>query len=430
MALGFLSIVFLIFSCVPSSTGGTVCEEGSTTLNPSDITGTSLCTAIESLPPTTNGGSSSVLCLRPEATSSSSSLSLGFDTPCFIGRSVKIQCVGGTSFRCLSRTDGCFSILVPQLSVEFEGCLFVGGGLKVAESTSNISLTRCTMDGLNAQPLVDVWTAHVVTIVDSVFMNGYVNAVLFGGGCLSLRGVRGGIWMHNVTTRNCVAARNGGCVAISGDNSTAISPLDPIPFDQYGGDVVIRGMVAEYCSTLGSRGGSLALYYMTNVQMENVTLRHGWSKTSEGCLLMVHLGPGYTKLSMVTIHNCTASYGQNACATISPRMSSMLEITDLTVSNCSSVMWHAGIEISGASQGYFQHLDVRHVDNGACLFLSDSLNFMVKDVYIEDCFSTSDGGLMSHNITNAGYETIVISNTFGNAAFRASNVRNSTFRNI
>eukprot|EP00759_Apiculatamorpha_spiralis_P000887 PhF_6_TR10367/c0_g2_i4/m.16108 len=127
--------------------------------------------------------------------------------------------------------------------VRLSNCTFRGGAAFTIENTLTVTVSNCVFNGRNVDTPLWIHNSIDVVIVDSLFEDGLGQSIWKGGGCLSISGVTGQVELVRVTARRCSAGLpGGGCVIVTGDNSTSFREmLDTVlPSESYGGFVRIE----------------------------------------------------------------------------------------------------------------------------------------------------------------------------------------------
>eukprot|EP00759_Apiculatamorpha_spiralis_P020620 PhF_6_TR25879/c0_g1_i1/m.36587 len=251
--------------------------------------------------------------------SQSSSKMIEFTSTCYITIPVlTLVCAPSVILDCskTGRDASCFELQETISSFSIAGCTLHGTGI-VFNAKGNLTILDSSFDGLNNQVPINVYSAGFVFMRNSIVIKGISRSLSIGGGCMSIRGVRGGVILQNVTVRNCSSTRSGGCVYINGD--TYIGYDEPVvgftPLYKYGGAVQLDSCLFEYCYARAS-AGVLAIMLMNSTEVTNSVFRHGASISYEGCMLVREIGYGRVNITNINIKNCTTPNGITGCLTV------------------------------------------------------------------------------------------------------------------
>eukprot|EP00759_Apiculatamorpha_spiralis_P000093 PhF_6_TR10015/c0_g1_i2/m.15319 len=368
-----------------------------------------------------------------------------FDSTCVVSHPrVVIECSSNATTLYCPRDTGnpsCFLCGNKTLSFSILGCVVEGAAVSFMSSLGNLTIQSSLLRGLNAFQQINVAAASTVRLLDTLVEHGYDRSIWLGGGCLSLRGIKNGIYMSNMTIQNCMSNRNGGCVNVLGTGKELVADWDPLPYDEYGGDFVMTSSRIENCTGKGSPGGGVSIRYVASLRMSDSVIQNCWAKTTEGCIEIIYVGPGVVELTRLTVYNCTALQGSNGCVALSPRdhqvepLPAPMILSDVRLSRCRAA-GSGGLTVSSS----FRDLILRNVvvhdsmvnSSCGCLLLYNLMNVVLRNITLQQCVTDHAGGMAITDVKNISVFGLTIRDTIvkgHSAAVESSNVGTLTMSN-
>eukprot|EP00759_Apiculatamorpha_spiralis_P015083 PhF_6_TR2175/c0_g5_i1/m.3558 len=153
---------------------------------------------------------------------------------------------------------------------------------------------------------LSIYNAQNVTIRNTVAKNGVLMTLFTGGGCMTLRGVRGVTVLQHLVIQRCTSIRNGGGVLIDGPNETSVDEASAtIPLYQFGGDVFVQNVSISYCQSTQISGGAMHVSAVTSLLVADSRFEHNVALDEGGCFGTTAIIRTIMILNVYTL-NCTA----------------------------------------------------------------------------------------------------------------------------
>eukprot|EP00759_Apiculatamorpha_spiralis_P059272 PhF_6_TR978/c0_g1_i1/m.1893 len=343
--------------------------------------------------------------------------------------SITIQCEKNVVLTC-GRNNVCIKLL-STFNLTIHGCTLHGAGIEVTVPAhlSNLTLIGCVLDGLRRALPINVWTAQYVTILDSRLSRGYQKGTWMCGGCLSLRGVRRGIVLRNVSVDDCTNSRDGGCVCITGDNSSDVRDRFLFPYETYGGTVEITDSSFENC--VSTISGLLYVSYMQSAIVTSSGFYNGTARSYEGCVGIGYIYPGLITFVQNTIRLCRVVANDNGCASFSTRgippnapNLGFAQLGNVTMKDCVFSDCTAAISVGGMSvfnTNRFVHVENVLVENTMAVVKGGGVEFydldhpvMVRNLTVRHTSTLGDGGgIRIIDVSSIIFDGVKLYNTSG-----------------
>eukprot|EP00759_Apiculatamorpha_spiralis_P017064 PhF_6_TR23266/c1_g1_i3/m.32721 len=362
-----------------------------------------------------------------------------FVEPCEVIRpraSLHILCQherGNVVFTSPTSGGGPFLRVLSSSVLNITNCLFRGAGIEYASYGGTLALQYCVFDGIGAQlPLIVLGGADV-TIEDTIIVRGLASSVWMGGGCLSIRGVRGHVSLTNVSVQNCTSNRDGGCYLITRNNATGMMEDDWLLLTEYGGTLHIRNSSFQRCKARTTSGGLVAAKFMTSVTIENVVLRHGVGTRYAGCMDLYNNGPGDVVLRNIRAENCTSLEYAVGCINVFSNVSLHTYVSNVKMVGCTAKQGVGCINVDGNFTGMVDMQNVSciraRVQQGSCgcYNVLRQTNAWIENCVCSDSYVDANGGGMCIiEIPRGVLQTLVFDNVTARKKVGAVQVVNSS----
>eukprot|EP00759_Apiculatamorpha_spiralis_P015082 PhF_6_TR2175/c0_g4_i1/m.3557 len=331
-------------------------------------------------------------------------------------RNITIMCSAGVVLTCPKQQHACFSVNegpVPSLTVQ--GCTLKGIGIDYNVWGGNVAIEGCVLDGMGTQHPVSIYNAHNLTIRNSVAINGLYKSLYSGGGCMTLRGIRGVTVLQHLVIQGCTSSRAGGGVLIEGLNVTSEDePTLHLDDSQFGGDVFIQNVSISYCRSTTVSGGGMNINNIRSVIVADSRFEYNTALEFSGCLGIGGVRLGEFVIKNVFLYNCTAVRGCGGAIALAPDSNATghalhpVEIYNLTLLKSFAGSCGGGIRMSNTER----HVLIQNIvledsvagERGGGLEFRIVSQLAMDNVTLRRCASPGDAAAMSVGV--AGNVTV------------------------